>query len=109
MIEPYWTTAYGQTFKFSELEHQHLSNILWFNEVFNSWTRANNSVQRLLWEELDRRFESNRLTWKPLPIPQEILWIHRYCVIDSKGLIYWHGDYIGEVNHIENWELQIGK
>lgn len=28
-----WQTTLGEVKKISELDHQHLSNILWFNEV----------------------------------------------------------------------------
>jgi len=34
--------------KLSELDDQHLSNILWFNEVFNGWTRDNSEVHFLM-------------------------------------------------------------
>ncbi len=104
-----WTTALGEKKKFSELDHQHLSNILWFLEVFNGWNRYNSDVFFLLGLELAGRFpgktgNGERLEWRPLPIPHEISWIKSTCRVSDNGDIYWKGEVIGSLSHIENWK-----
>ncbi len=99
-----WTTALGEKKKFSEIDHQHLSNILWFQEVFNNATRYNNDAFYLLNIELYKRFEGNRLQWKPLPIPHEIKWLRDLGKISSDGDIIHGGHVIGSITHIENWK-----
>ena len=79
-----WTTFDGRKIKLSELEHQHLSNILWFNEVFNLRNRYNNQVHFELGLELERRFKGVRLPWKPLPIQYQqghtnVIWSEHGC------------------------------
>ena len=39
--EKIWHTALGERKLFVEIDQQHLSNILWFHEFFNSWTPSN--------------------------------------------------------------------
>ena len=98
-----WVTAFGERRKFSELDHQHLSNILWFNEVFRGWTRYNNETQFHLGLELVK-FGGERLKWRPLPIPNEIVSIKEFCEVDDDGFIHWQGKIIGSVNHIPGWK-----
>ena len=121
-----WTTAApeSKTQKFSELTDQHLSNILWFNEIFNGWTRYNSHIQfslRLEWhmrcnkksgkELLDG--EVKRLPWKPLPVLNEIQELKRMGMIHVSGSIIKSSDIysgnpnietIGSITHIEGWE-----
>ncbi len=106
-----WTTFDGRKIKFEELDHQHLSNILWFNEVFRGINRYNSTLQFELGMELQRRFNGNRLPWKPLPIPNEINQLHRKGLIDKEGNIIGsrdtlskEGQIIGSVTHIPNWQ-----
>jgi hypothetical protein len=68
----YWTTTLGKRKKFDKIGHQHLSNILWFKEVFNKANSCNDRAYRQLWLELHNRYAGKRLLWKPLPIPTEI-------------------------------------
>jgi hypothetical protein len=104
-----WQTALGEVKKFSELDHQHLSNILWFNEVLNGWTRKD-KVQIELEFELMKRFNGVRLLWKPLPLPScrnlqdqtEIYWIKKFASIDKQGRIIWKENVIGDISHIWN-------
>jgi hypothetical protein len=106
-----WGSALGKRTKISELDHQYLSNILWFNEVFNDRTRYNCSVQLELEEELIKRFptllnvkEGIRLPWKPLPIPEEIEWIKKKLYVDELGKIWRTGVCIGSLSHIKDWD-----
>lgn len=117
-----WTTGLGEKKKFTEIDQQHLSNILWFNEFFCNRNRYNDTVIFELGLELHRRFDkgnldsklepvSPRLPWKPLPIPNEIRDLKLAGAIDSDGNIIgnrWNllfeGKIIGSINHIENWK-----
>lgn len=103
-----WTTAQGERIKFSALDHQHLSNILWFREILSGANLCNCEVQRLLNSELKRRFKGERLLWKPLPIPNEIEWIRGAAYINQRGEIIGtmktpshYGKVIGTITHIE--------
>lgn len=102
-----WTTYHGETKRFSQIDHQHLSNILWFREILTGANLCNCEVQRALNSEL-KKFGGNRLPWKPLPIPQEIEWIRGAAYINQKGEIIGtmktpshYGKVIGSVAHIE--------
>jgi hypothetical protein len=108
-MEKKWQTALGEVKKISELDHQHLSNILWFNEVLNGYT-SEDSVQNELEHELMKRFNGLRLLWGPLPLPacrnlqdrSEIDWIKRFASIDKQGRIFWKERLIGDISHM--WE-----
>jgi hypothetical protein len=98
--------------KFSELDDQHLSNILWFNEVFNGYTRYNSEVYFLLGLELAKR-KIERLPWRPLPVLREIQTLKKMKMINVSGSIIKGGPYsgnkfdhqvIGSVTHIEGWK-----
>lgn len=99
----YWTTAAGEKIHIHDLDHQHLSNILWFLEIFWDLNSCNSSSHRTLKLELDSRFGGNRLDWKPLPIPGEVRKIKELCLVDNSGRIWKHGKCIGTVSHIESW------
>ena len=108
MKEYLWKTALGETKKFSEIDHQHLSNILWFREILTGANFCNCEVQRTLNSELRKRFNGKRLPWKPLPIPNEIGWIREAAYINQKGEIIGtmktpshYGKVIGSIAHIE--------
>jgi hypothetical protein len=103
-----WKTALGEIKKFSELDHQHLSNILWFREIMNHKNLSNCMVQRELQRELEKRFNGVRLPWKPLPVSNEIHWIKQETHIRPNGDILGNvntpdfcGDVIGSISHIE--------
>ncbi len=103
-----WTTALGKKKKISEIDQQHLSNILWFCEIFWNWNRYNSDTMFMIGLELAKRFpgetkNGERLEWRPLPIPNEIAWIKKTCTIKD-GDIYRKSERIGTLSHIENWE-----
>lgn len=109
-----WTSAApgANPQELSELTDQHLSNILWFNEIINGWTRYNSKVQLLLVFELAKR-EIKRLPWKPLPVLTEIQELKKMGMIHLSGKII-RGDIysgnkadyevIGSISHIDGWE-----
>ena len=105
-----WQTGFGVVKEFSELDHQHLSNILWFREVFDNNNRVNSDVQMELIRELQRRFDGVRLPWKPLPVPNEIKCLNEMGlirengdIIGNAGTLHRRGTVIGSVAHIKNY------
>lgn len=109
-----WTSAApgAKPQKLSEIDDQHLSNILWFNEVLCGRTRYNCEVHFLMGLELAKR-EIERLPWKPLPVLTEIQELKRMGMIHVSGKIIkgdiYSGnsnDYqvIGSISHIDGWE-----
>jgi len=96
----YWTTALGRRKRFDRIGHQHLSNILWFKEVFScSGERFDRAYQELT-EQLNKKHGGKRKPWKPLPIPQEIEWLIKMGMIDSDKNIVFNGRIIGSIRHI---------
>lgn len=102
-----WTSATGLKTKISDLDHQYLSNIIWFNEVFHGVNR-NDRVQFELSVELHRRFNGNRLPWKPLPVLEEVEYLRKMGFITDDGDIignkntgFFEGEIIGNINHIK--------
>ena len=96
----YWTTALGKRRKFNKIGHQHLSNILWFKEVFNKANSGNDRAYRELWLELHNRYAGKRLLWKPLPIPTEIETLKSMGLIINNDIIF-QGKKIGSIKHIK--------
>ena len=105
--ENIWMTAFGNKIAFNKIDHQHLSNILWFNEVFNNYNRYNNEAHFLLGLELEKRFKGERLNWLPLPVPSEMDHIKNMRLLNSKGDIIFKGQNIGSVRHIADWQKYI--
>jgi hypothetical protein len=99
-----WHTATGENIPFDKLDHQHLSNIIWYYRLLF------NHEHKIMINLLNERFEFKLLDFKPLPIQGEIRALH------LKGLILNNGDIImsiggfekyavvGSVTHIENWK-----
>lgn len=94
-----WTTALGKRRKFDKIGHQHLSNILWFKEVFNKANSNNDRAYRELWLELYNRYDGIRKPWKPLPIPTEIETLKSMGLIIDNDIIF-QGKKIGSIKHI---------
>ena len=96
--EQVWTTANGRRIPVSELSHQHISNILWFFEIMH------NTVHPTMELELVRRFDGERLLWRPLPISGEIAWLRTNGYIVGHRIVNRIGltkhILIGEIGHI---------
>ena len=95
-----WTTAFGKKKSFDKIGHQHLSNILWFKEVFNGATYSNDRAYRELLQELDTRYAGKRKLWKPLPIPNEIDALIQMGLIINDDIVF-KGRKIGTIKHIK--------
>jgi len=104
-----WTTELGKRCSISELDIQHLSNILWFITVFHKTNCLNSATHLKLELELEKRYPGKhakdiQLKWKPLPIPDEIKSIKQYCKVNlDNGDIWWNGDVIGSLSHIKGY------
>lgn len=57
-----YTNYKGEKKSLVELDHQHLSNIYWFNRVV--WNRDDNYIQLVL-EQIESRFEGKILPYVP--------------------------------------------
>jgi len=92
--EIFWTTGTGEMINVDELDHQHMSNIIWFSNIF--WDLGNyplfmfltpitfNNVEEVkkdeyhikaievIKERIKNEFDNVVLPWKPLPIKKEI-------------------------------------
>ena len=99
-----WYTFDNRFVTFDEVTHQHISNAIWFNEVFNNRTKFNDKFMEQVDWVLTKRFNGVRLPWKPLPIPNEIETLREMGLINSDGDIIFKGEVIGTINHIENEE-----
>lgn len=95
-----WTSALGKRKRFDKIGHQHLSNILWFKEVFNKATYSNDGAYRELLKELDYRFGGVRKPWKPLPIPTEIETLRSMGLIINNDIVF-QGKKIGSIKHVK--------
>lgn len=98
----YWTAYNGKRKNFKKIGHQHLSNILWFMEVFNGLTWRNCHTMRQLQDEISDRYQGVKKPWKPLPIPQEVECLYKMGLIDSQKNIVFKGQIIGSIRHIKN-------
>ena len=110
-----WTNYYGVSKTTSELDDQHLCNILWYGEVFLDFNRYNSHPHFFLGLEWHKRCEKKagkklsdgeieRLPWKPLPIPTEITELKKLRLIHVSGKIIYKEKTIGTITHLENWQ-----
>jgi len=104
-----WYTFDQKFVSFDEVSHQHISNAIWFSEVFNNRTKSNDKFMEQADWVLTKRFDGVRLPWKPLPIPKEIETLKQMGLITKKGYILgnsntpsFNGKVIGSINHINN-------
>ena len=103
--EMIWRTANGVEKPFSQIDQQHLSNILWYHEVIYNITRFNDRTMKLIHDELVNRFNGEQLLWRPLPISGEVAWLRRNGYIIGNGIVQRIGFnkvvLIGEIGHID--------
>lgn len=100
----FWTRFDGKRRRVKYLGHQHLSNILWFNEVFNGmkpYTDNTTYVLNQLQDEITKRYNGVRLKFKPLPIPDEVKGLYTLGLIDERKNIVLNGKIIGSIRHIK--------
>jgi hypothetical protein len=89
----------GRAIKYSKLKHQHLSNIYWFNTVIHN---RGHYFDTALIGELDERFDSKILDYKPLKnFVGEINDLRRSGYLkttkDGREIIIFNGEKVGEI------------
>jgi hypothetical protein len=89
----------GRAIKYSKLKHQHPSNIYWFNTVIHNRGRYFDTA---LIAELDKRFNSKILDYKPLKnFVGEINDLRRSGYLkttkDGREIIIYKGEKVGEI------------
>jgi len=97
-----WNTATGRKIPFNDLDHQHLSNIIWFYELLHNYEFKE------MRDLLNQRFDGVLLDFKPLPIPNELRALHLKGMLTNNGLIIKRIGFnkyavVGSVTHIEGW------
>ena len=88
-----WTTHNKKQIKLDEMDHQHLSNIYWYNILvlgYDPNNRADNkSIERqsLIFEQIDGRFNGEILSYKPL-------WSFKFEIqmLEKNGWVHWNKD-----------------
>lgn len=96
-----WGTWDGRTLNVNQLEHQHLSNIYWFNIILR------NKVPLFALDELKRRFEHNLLPYRPdIRFDDEITKLEKRGFLiwntdKTHGVIIFNGTTVGEAHTIE--------
>ena len=107
----------SKSMKLTEIDDQHLSNILWFFEVFHNEHKNGSEILSAIYSELSKR-NVERLSWKPLPVLDEIQRLYKMGMIDSTNgnIIKLNSSdlgntrfykIIGNISHIEGWENMI--
>lgn len=89
-------TFYGRMYEYSEMSHQHLSNVLWFGELFGWYSDEHAQA------EINERFGGIKLPYSPMiSFKQEIdlLVQHNYVTntIDSDIIV--NGKWIGRLSY----------
>jgi hypothetical protein len=77
--EQKWQTADNQIIPFSEVTHQHWSNIYWYHLIFQRMSWANKNIMQrtvdLAKKEIEKRFDGVILEWRPI-FDFEINWLN---------------------------------
>lgn len=104
LVEQKWTTVEGVRIPFSQVTHQHWSNIYWYHKVFQDipgmapHSMENTVVRAEL--EITQRFDGKILPWKPI-FEFELNWLNYLKLIrykDGRNFIFDKWDHeIGEV------------
>ena len=88
----------GRKIKYSNLEHQHLSNIYWFNTIHHG---REHDYDGALLVEIDERFKGEILSYKPLKeFTGEIEELRRLGFVekkDGKEVIFYKGKEVGKI------------
>ena len=88
----------GRKIKYSNLEHQHLSNIYWFNTIIHN---REHEYDGALLVEINNRFKGEILSYKPLKrFRGEIKTLRRIgCVLKhhDQELIIFNSKIVGEI------------
>lgn len=100
-----YSTFEGKSVDVNKVDHQHLSNIYWFQKIFN-----NTTLSKLLMERFDKEFDGVILPYRPHPkFKQEIDRLEYMGLLSWKEIdgrkcadIIWDGHVVGEACYIED-------
>jgi hypothetical protein len=90
-----WHSETGEIKLISEIDHQHLSNIIWFDKIFKCFNNIGSVYLELL-----NRFNNELLPYKPLPITNEIMNLRELNMVDKHNNIIFENKIIGNLNHL---------
>lgn len=96
---PKWRTGTGKEIPMDEIDHQHLSNIIWFYKLL-----VEREPHKLINHLFVTKFKCHQLPFKPLPIPNELADLYRKGYLKDDGRIVYSNSVIGDVLHIPNWK-----
>ena len=88
-----WTTHNKKQIKLDEMDHQHLSNIYWYNKIvlgYDPKNKADNkSMERqdLIFEQINGRFNGEILPYKPL-----LAFQFEIEMLEKNGWLRWNED-----------------
>lgn len=102
-IVPNWTTADNQVIPFTDITHQHWSNIYWYHMVFQRMPRfSNNNMVKtveLARDQIDKKFGGKILAWKPI-FDFEAVWLNKLnMLVKNKSIKDYNGRKIGTIKH----------
>lgn len=103
-----WKTTYGATMSPSEMSHRHLSNIIWYFDIFwshNPRRKAHPSIK----QELHKRFGGIQLPYQPVTVfHDEIAELVKRGYTDGKlgSPIIFDGICVGKITN-ENTETSV--
>ncbi len=104
VLEQKWTTVEGVRIPFSQVTHQHWSNIYWYHKVFadipNMAPHTMESIMVNAELQIAQRFHGKILSWKPT-FEFELNWLHYLNLIRVKNerlfIVDKWGHEIGEI------------
>jgi len=97
METPVWRTFYGKDVRFSDMTHQHLSNVIWYYKLV---CKSEPHVEIL--NELKERFGGFLLPYVPLTsFTEEIQYLirHGYTTGHHKADIIVDGVWVGKIKY----------
>jgi len=95
-----WTTVENKLIPFSDMTHQHWSNIYWYHLIFKGFKGMNSLKMHLTSEfaktEIGKRFDGEILEWKPV-YSYEVEWLRQLGLLSDNYDIFDNTKKIGRV------------
>ncbi len=96
-----WGSFNGKTHTLETMDHQHLSNIIWYYKLLVGQSSKRERILKLIMGEIENRFEGVVLPYRPMDnFKTEIEALRSYGYIKDNGLnedIVVDGEVIGQV------------
>lgn len=98
--EQKWLTADGKLIPFSQVTHQHWSNIYWYHLIFQYvegvYIPSMKNIVKLSKKEIDEKFNGKILDWMPI-FSYEISWLNKLGLIRENNIYDKEGNKIGTI------------